>query len=240
MTDVVESTAVEEPGTDVVLSTDGAAGATTLFRTHDPIEVVERATAVANALHSVIEDKKLYSIIKGRKHVQVEGWTLLGSLLGVTPVTTWTRRVEKGWEARVEARTLDGRVIGAAEAECLTTEKRWKDAEDYAVRSMAQTRATSKALRSVLAFVVTLAGYEATPAEEMDGVAPAAPEKASKDQVQRLGAICYQEVGEEAFTAALNALTGEDTETPVADRVVALTHEQAALLISQFEKAQAS
>jgi hypothetical protein len=70
----------------------------------------------------------------------------------------------------VEARTLDGRAIAAAEAECLRAERRWAQADDYAVRSMAQTRATSKALRLPLGFVIQLAGFEATPADE----APAA------------------------------------------------------------------
>ena len=38
----------------------------------------------------------------------------------------------------------------------------------FQVRSMAQTRAGSKALRNALAWVVVLAGYRPTPAEEMD------------------------------------------------------------------------
>jgi hypothetical protein len=62
---------------------------------------------------------------------------------------------------------LAGQVVGAAEAECLRSERTWKGRDDYALRSMAQTRAVSKALRGPLGFVVTLAGYEATPAEEM-------------------------------------------------------------------------
>jgi hypothetical protein len=40
---------------------------------------------------------------------------------------------------------------------------------------MAQTRAQSRALGAPLKFVVKLAGYEGTPAEEMDGVNGAAP-----------------------------------------------------------------
>ena len=36
---------------------------------------------------------------------------------------------------------------------------------------MAQTRAQAKALRNVLAWVVVMAGYAPTPAEEMDGAA---------------------------------------------------------------------
>jgi hypothetical protein len=139
----------------------------TLFRTDDPVQVLQRATETANALKDVLQRQNMLQNIQGRDHVKVEGWTTLGAMLGVTPVCAWTRPVEKGWEARVEARTLDGRIIGAAEAECLRSESTWKNRDDYALRSMAQTRATSKALGSVLRFVVTLAGYSGTPAEEM-------------------------------------------------------------------------
>lgn len=139
----------------------------TLFRTSDPAEVIARASETATALAAVIEERKLFANIGGKKHVTVEGWTLLGTMLGVFPVCTWTRKLDNGWEARVEARTMSGAIVGAAEAECLTSESRWGKADDYAVRSMAQTRATSKALRLPLGFVVTLGGYAATPAEEM-------------------------------------------------------------------------
>jgi hypothetical protein len=150
------------------------AAPSTLFRTDEPAEVLRRATDTANALKPVLDGQGMVQQIQGKGHVRVEGWTTLGAMLGVTPVCVWTRKLTnpEGWEARVEARTLDGRVIGAAEAQCLKEEGRWKSSEDYARRSMAQTRATSKALGSVLRFVVTLAGYSGTPAEEMDGVAP--------------------------------------------------------------------
>jgi len=139
----------------------------TLFHTNDPVQVLERATAVAVPLAEVVRKQGLVTNIKGREHVRVEGWTLLGSMLGVFPVCVWTRELDKGWEARVEARTRDGAVVGAAEAMCTTDEGTWKNRDSYALRSMAQTRATSKALRQPLGFVMQLAGFEATPAEEM-------------------------------------------------------------------------
>lgn len=40
----------------------------------------------------------------------------------------------------------------------------------FQLRSMAQTRAVAKALRFALGWVVVLAGYKATPAEELDGM----------------------------------------------------------------------
>lgn len=138
-----------------------------LFHTDDPALVIERAAATAEALSQVLKKQRLYMRIGKRDHVLLEGWTLLGSMLGVYPNCVWTRPLDNGWEARVEARTLAGAIVGAAEAECLRSEKTWATRDDYALRSMAQTRATSKALRLPLGFVISLAGFDPTPAEEM-------------------------------------------------------------------------
>jgi len=131
-----------------------------------------------------------------REHPKVEAWTLLGSMLGVFPVCVWTKPLDNGWEARVEARTRMGEVVGAAEAECLRSERRWASADDYALRSMAQTRATSRALRQPLGFVMTLGGYDATPAEEMPAQSST---EASGDvkmitnaQLGKIGAMCKE------------------------------------------------
>lgn len=143
-------------------------GGMTLFGTTDPVAVLDKATRVAQALAGVINRQKLYAPIQGKKYVTVEGWTLLGSMLGVFPRIVWTHKLENGWEARAEAVVAaTGVIIGAAEAQCLRTERMWHDREDYALRGMAQTRATSRALRGPLDFVVKLAGFVSTPAEEM-------------------------------------------------------------------------
>ena len=139
----------------------------TLYGSDDPEVVVEKATALATALKGVIVAQGLTSKISGKEYVLVEGWTLLGTMLGVFPVCSWTRPMEDGWEARVEARTLSGAIVGAAEAQCRREEINWRAREDFALRSMAQTRATAKALRLPLGYVAKLAGYETTPAEEM-------------------------------------------------------------------------
>jgi hypothetical protein len=166
-----------------------------LFGTSDPDQVVARAVKVADALERVIREKKLIARIRQNEHVLVEGWTLLGSMLGVFPVLLWTHKLDDGWEARVEARTRAGEVVGAAESECLRSEARWAKAEDYAIRSMAATRATSKALRQPLGFVMTMAGFDATPVEEMPPPSdepvttsgkPADPVAASDSQLEEL------------------------------------------------------
>jgi hypothetical protein len=188
MTDLVQSKIIE-PGA----SFDGGTGelvpyqpptTVSLFGTNDPAGVVEAARAAAIPLVDVIRKQKLSVKIGPSEHVRVEGWTLLGSMLGVFPVCVWTRQLmrddrEFGWEARVEAHTRSGEVVGAAESQCTRDENQWSweptgkngqklsPRDDYALRSMAQTRATSKALRQPLGFVMQLAGFNPTPAEEM-------------------------------------------------------------------------
>ena len=163
---------IESTATEIVEYEHAAPVA--LFGTTDPLEIVAKATSVADALKDVIDKKHLSVSIQGKEHVTVDGWQLLGSMLGVTAVCVSTERVENGFKATVEARTADGRVVGRADALCTKDEKRgpWKSADDYARLSMAQTRATSKALKGPLGFVVSLAGYAATPAEEMTFAEP--------------------------------------------------------------------
>src|SRR6185436_7082824 len=97
----------------------------------------------ANVLRDVLRQQHLTSRISGKEHVNVEGWTLLGSMLGVFPVLQWTRPLTDaegkayGWEARVEAVTRAGEVVGAAEAMCTRKERTWSSRDDYALRSMA-------------------------------------------------------------------------------------------------------
>jgi hypothetical protein len=85
---------------------------------------------------------------------------------------------------------------------------------------MAQTRATSKALSGPLRFVMTLAGYEATPADEMphDEPAPAQPQVPpfghpfDKAQMGALvGAACTQLCGgnRDLGRALFNAVTAD-------------------------------
>jgi hypothetical protein len=142
---------------------------TTLFGTSDPKVALERMSDVASVLVDVIKDRRLFARISGHEHITAEGWTTLGGMLGVVPVVVWTRPNETGdgYVARVEARTLDGRVVGAAESECSRGERKWRTADAYAIRSMAQTRAIGRALRAPLGQIVVLAGYEPAGAEEI-------------------------------------------------------------------------
>lgn len=164
--DIVDVTFVDR-SSQLAVRVDAEPSAPSLFGTHDPVEVIERAVRVANALKAIVIQKKLYTLIKGKEYVHVEAWQTMGIMLGLTCVNEWSRRVDGGWEARANVNDAHGRIIGSAEAQCVKNEYKKDTWEEYALRSMAQTRATSKAFRSVLGFIMVLAGFEGTPVEEM-------------------------------------------------------------------------
>lgn len=145
----------------------------------NPTEVLKEAAEVARALKSVVTKGRLIQKIGDRGHLRFEGWQTLGRFYGISPEVEWTRPLfdatgaQIGFEARARA-LWRGQSISAAEAECRTDEANWRNKPFFQLRSMAQTRASAKALRNVLAWVVVMAGYEATPAEEMDSTRTAA------------------------------------------------------------------
>jgi len=157
----------------------------TLFGTSDPTVALARMSELARSLVDVVRDRKLAVRISGREHLTAEAWTTLGGMLGVVPVVEWTRKLEDGtgWEARVEARTLDGRLVGAAESMCSRSETTWSKRDEYALRSMAQTRAISRALRAPLGQIVVLAGYEPAGADEIPPDEPAPAEPVDKGRI---------------------------------------------------------
>jgi hypothetical protein len=150
-----------------------------VFATRDPAEMIRQATEAANQLMAVVSKAGLKMRIGSKDYLKVEAWTTLGVMVGCTARTEWSRPVENGWEAAVEVVNAAGVVIGRAEAECLRSEANWKNRDDYAVRSMAQTRAMGKALRMPLGWIAVLAGFEATPAEEMPAQAATEPTAAA-------------------------------------------------------------
>jgi hypothetical protein len=139
-----------------------------------PEIVLQEAAKAAQALRDVIERKPTKCVINGKTFLQFEDWQTLGRFYGVTVAARATTYIEqgrvRGYECHAEAIRADGQVISAAQAMCLDDEAKWSDKPLFQLRSMAQTRAQAKALRNVLAWVVVMAGYNPTPAEEMDGV----------------------------------------------------------------------
>lgn len=134
-----------------------------------PKEMVAFATEVADVLKDVIDKQKLYTNISGRKYVRVEGWATLGTIIGILPVEDQVIEQPDGtFEATVRLiRQSDGGIVGRASAICGSDERTWGNRDRFARRSMAVTRATGKAYRLGLSWIMSLAGYEPTPAEEM-------------------------------------------------------------------------
>ena len=145
-----------------------------LFRAKEPKEIIKEAQTIAKAVADIVEQQKLFTNISGKKYVHCEGWTSMGALLGIFPQIIGTREehTAKGFKciATCEVRTLSGNLLSRAESECASWEsnKQTKPWDDYAIRSMAQTRATSKAMRIPLSWIMVLAGYQPTPSEEMN------------------------------------------------------------------------
>ena len=163
--------------------------------TRAPAVVLEEARQAARALKDVIDAKPKRVVFNGETYLEFEDWQMLGRFYGVTAKVVSTAFVEyasvRGFAARAVALRADGAEIGAAEAECLNDEAKWRSRPIYEwrdkpggggrarmkigdepvplfqLKSMAQTRAAAKALRGVLSWVVMLAGYRPTPAEEL-------------------------------------------------------------------------
>ncbi|SJM94667.1 hypothetical protein [Crenothrix polyspora] len=146
-----------------------------------PGALVAGASELAGELAAVIDKQHLSTLIKGRKHVNVEGWTTLGVMLGCIAREVSTTETDGIYTATVElVRMSDGACISRASAECGSPDELdkygkpiWSARPRYARRSMAQTRATGKACRLAFSWIMSLAGYEVTPAKEMTPIVEA-------------------------------------------------------------------
>jgi hypothetical protein len=145
----------------------------------DSRAMMRHATKLARELARRIEKQKLYKLVgekEQKKFVRVEGWAIVGGMLGVGPKEVFCTPLviegqnpdsARGYQAKVNLiRFTDGMEIGGASAICYLTEKDWQE-EAFATHSKTITRATSKAFRLSFAWIMVLSGFEPTPAEEM-------------------------------------------------------------------------
>jgi len=160
----------------------------------DPDQQVAWGQKAAKALMAVVSTKKKPVMMGGEQYLEYEDWQVLARFYNYTVGTDWTKEINRegkifGFESRAVVRNMSGVVVSSAEASCLRDEPKWNTRTKYGyvngrrekigeelvpefqLKSMAQTRACAKALRNVLAWVVTLAGYKPTPAEEIDNLA---------------------------------------------------------------------
>ena len=141
------------------------------------------ASDVATVLSEVLEKQGLTIALNkkepDKKYVTIEGWEVLGTMLGLTAVSTIIKEIKSkqgvvvGYRARGtiyqdvvidKGEIVGGTIVSQAEAEA---DRSGFQTDRFAIASMAQTRALSKAYRMALSWIVKLAGYEGTGAEEM-------------------------------------------------------------------------
>lgn len=142
------------------------------------------AGEVASCLKEVIEQQNL--IVKGlnpkdkdAEYVTVEGWEVLGTMLGITPVTYVTEEIKNkqyrtvGYKSVAclyrNATVTDGDIISGeliARAEA-SADKSGFQRDLPSIMSMSQTRALGKAYRMALSWIIKMAGYQGTFAEDM-------------------------------------------------------------------------
>ncbi|MES2733602.1 MAG: hypothetical protein V4714_17795 [Bacteroidota bacterium] len=129
--------------------------------------------ALASTMQKFIDEQKLFSMIQGKKFPNIEAWQFVGLSLGIIPIVRENLNLSTADEIKYQA-TVDlknvntGAIVGCGIAVCSKKERTKKDYDEYAIASMAQTRAVGKAYRLMLSFLMKSAGFEATPAEELE------------------------------------------------------------------------
>ena len=136
-----------------------------------PAEVIETAQLAAKELTHIVSSRPNKLVINNKQYLYFEDWQTLGKFYGIAARVLSTEEMVKGkiivgYLAKAAA-VNNGYEVSAAEAQCTNDEPNWKSKPMFQLRSMAQTRACSKALRNCLGWVAVLAGYEAMPAEEI-------------------------------------------------------------------------
>lgn len=138
------------------------------YSIENPSEVVK----MANVLKNHIVGHNLYTNIKGKNYVHVEGWQFAGGMLGLFPQVVDVKNVGDDkvfkYEAKVNIVNMKtNQIVSTGYAMCSKSESKKASFDEYAVMSMSQTRAIGKAYRNIIGWVMKLAGYQGTPSEEM-------------------------------------------------------------------------
>jgi len=162
-----------------------------------PEDMVAMATRMANALSDIVEKRALFTTIRGKKYPHVEAWMTIARMDNVVcrEVPDGIVALDNGaYEATVELiRLSDGLIIGRGSALAGGPgDGEWTARPDHMKRSMAVTRATSRAFRQQYSWIMALAGYEPTPADEMPGN-DAPPAGEPKGEVEELLGIQTRE-----------------------------------------------
>ncbi|MBT4360911.1 MAG: hypothetical protein HOD11_08065 [Candidatus Marinimicrobia bacterium] len=137
---------------------------------HDPEKAYREAQQLVNVVASRCTGSGYLVNIRGKQYPKIEWWTSVSASLGLFPQVLYSKRLDRDGEIAYEAKVevyRNGQIIASGEAMCSNREDRWRNADEYAIKSMSITRASGKAYRIPLSFLAVMAGLEVTPAEEM-------------------------------------------------------------------------
>ena len=137
--------------------------------------IVNEYSGWAKVLIRVVEEKKLYAVIKDKKYLEFEAWQLIGTFDHARADTDDVAPIERGGEIIgyiCHAKVIkDGVRIGGATQMCgldaYPCQGKEGSAKDNAAISTAQTWAASKAFRMLYSAVAILGGFGGATAEEM-------------------------------------------------------------------------
>ena len=160
----------------------------TVVKLENPSEI----KTFAKELTQFINDTGLAMIIgsgsEAKKYVLVEGWQFAGAAMGLYPIPTKIEKIEEEGEVKYTTkrgyevknpiykykvyvdivRIADDKVVGRGVALCSNQEAKKRTFDEFAILSMAQTRAVGKGFRLTIGWVMKFAGFEGTPAEEAE------------------------------------------------------------------------
>lgn len=213
----------------------------TIKTVFNPDRDTAKAKRAADKLIDIVKQNH-WSINVGGKsdHLMYEAWQTVGKYFNVTVATKEAMDIEIGGVLGFKAigYAIDNRTgleVGHAEAYCMRDEGNWKAKPTFQLASMAQTRAGSKALRQMFGFVVALAGYSPTPAEEMTGDEYTQTERPTETQTERPSTA--KQIGFILRLLDEKGFTEEDLKKKYkVESVGDLTLEQASLIIENLLK----
>lgn len=135
-------------------------------------EIVKHGRDCAKILKKIVDANPNKVMINGKQYLCYHDWQTIAKFYNMSVGTDWIKPIMVkdelfGFEAKSYVIDQSGKTVSSAISSCAKDEQFWAGKPDFQLRSMAQTRASVKALRNVFAWIVVLANYSPTPAEEM-------------------------------------------------------------------------
>lgn len=199
------------------------------------IDKPQQMAKMANILCDYVKRNNLSVNIAGKNYVMVEGWQFAGGMMGLFPKIVKVENTADGkWLAQadiIDKKT--GNVMGTGFAVCSKLEAKKKTFDDYAILSMAQTRAIGKAYRNLIGWVMKMTGYESTPAEEMKQVNADIPVEKSQTNFKEQLKVEVFKLGAKTEKEAVDIIN-KKTGLKLTD--LKLTEKHAEMVLFQFLK----